>query len=121
MNTRTRVAAPTAVAVAALATFATLALAACGSAPGKDISITVQITGSRMTPAKLTAHQNDKVILSIAADKKEEIHLHGYDYKFEMEPGRTQTKTFTADKTGSFEIEIEDTSTHLGELDVFPS
>jgi hypothetical protein len=37
-----------------------------------------------------------------------------------MKPGETQTKTFKADKTGSFEVEIEDTSTHLGELDVQP-
>ena len=37
-----------------------------------------------------------------------------------VELGQPATKTFTADKTGSFEIEIEDSSTRLGELEVQP-
>jgi len=44
--------------------------------------------------------------------------VHGYDYKFAMKPGEKQTKTFRADKSGHFPIEIEDTSTTLGFFDV---
>ena len=104
-----------------LAVAALLGAAACGgSSTGQNVNLSVDITGSKMTPDKLTAHQNDSITLKLTADKEEEIHLHGYDYKFEMKPGEAQTKTFKADKSGSFEIEIEDSSTHLGELDVLP-
>ena len=106
--------------VAVIATATLLAVTACGGGQGQNVSFTVDIAGSKMTPGKLTAHQNDMITLKLTADKEEEIHLHGYDYKFEMKPGESQTKTFKADKSGSFEIEIEDTSTHLGELDVLP-
>lgn len=99
-----------------------LALTACGgsSGSGQRVTFDVKISGHTMNPDKLTAHQGNTVAITFTADKAEEIHLHGYDYKFEMKPGQPNSKTFTADKTGSFEIEIEDTSTHLGELDVTP-
>jgi hypothetical protein len=105
----------------AIAGIAVLGAAACGSSSqGQNVSFDVKIVGAKMTPDKLQSHQDDMVTLKITADKDEEIHLHGYDYKLSMKPGETQTKTFKADKTGSFEIEIENTSTHLGELDVLP-
>jgi hypothetical protein len=57
----------------------------------------------------------------VTADKKEEIHLHGYDIPFEVaSDGGKATHTFKADKSGTFEIEIEDTSTSLGNLVVSP-
>jgi plastocyanin len=110
--------------LAALSTIAALALAGCGgsssSSSPQQVSFSAQIKGATMTPATLTAHQGDTVTITVTADKAEEIHLHGYNLKFEMAPGNPQSKTFKADNTGSFEIEIEDSSTHLGELDVYP-
>jgi ABC-type glycerol-3-phosphate transport system substrate-binding protein len=107
--------------VLALASVAALGAAACGGGgSGQNVALGVNVAGNKMTPDKLSARQDDMVTLKVTADKAETIHLHGYDYKFEMKPGETQTKTFKADKTGSFEVEIEDTSTHLGELDVQP-
>ena len=107
--------------VLALAAIAVLGAAACGGGgSGQNVALGVNVAGDKMTPDKLSAQQDDMVTLKLTADKAETIHLHGYDYKFEMKPEATQTKTFKADKTGSFEIEIEDTSTHLGELDVQP-
>ena len=99
-----------------------LALTACGSTSSSVQTVTydVKITGDTMQPNKLTAHQGDTVSLTLTADKDEDIHLHGYDYHFQMKAGQKRSKTFTADKTGTFEIEIEQTSTHLGELDVQP-
>jgi hypothetical protein len=107
--------------VFALASVAILGAAACGGGgTAENVVLGVNVAGNKMTPDKLSARQDDMVTLRVTADKAETIHLHGYDYKFEMKPGETQTKTFKADKTGSFEVEIEDTSTHLGELDVQP-
>lgn len=85
---------------------------------GNPVTLSVTIDGSTMTPAQLAAHQNDSVTLTVTADKAEEIHLHGYDIQFHPAPGKPDTKTFKADKTGKFDIEIESTSILLGELDV---
>jgi plastocyanin len=73
-----------------------------------------------MKPAHLTVHEGDQVTFNITADRDSEIHLHGYDLHFEGRAGEKRTKTFTADKTGSFEIELEAGGTHLGDLEVTP-
>lgn len=106
----------------ALAAAVLLVVAACGgsSTPPQHVNFQFQVRGSSMSPDQATAHQGDTVNMTVSTDKAEEIHLHGYDFKFEPKPGQPATKTFTADKTGSFEIEIEDSSTHLGELQVQP-
>jgi hypothetical protein len=86
---------------------------------GQAQTIEVTVTGDKMSPSTISVHQGDKVTLSVTADKKEEIHLHGYDITFEIEkPGEKVTKTFTADKTGRFPIEIEDSGKELGTLKV---
>ena len=90
-----------------------------GSGQARTIDVTV--TGTTMSPDRISVQQNDTVTLNVTTDKKEEIHLHGYDIKFESEgAGDRVTHTFKADKTGSFDIEIEDTSTGIGSLAVNP-
>ena len=92
-----------------------------GQGAGQARTVDVKVSGSRMTPDRINVHQNDEVTMNVTADKKEEIHLHGYDIAFEVEAaGDTVKHTFKADKTGTFAIEIEDTSTPLGDLVVSP-
>lgn len=87
---------------------------------GKPVTIDLKVTGSTMTPDSPSARQNDMLTMNVTTDKAEEIHLHGYNIMFEGQPGQTVSHTFKADKSGQFEIEIEDTSTHLGTLTVSP-
>jgi len=88
---------------------------------GQARTFDLKVTGTTMTPAKITAKQGDTITINVSADKQEEIHLHGYDIAFEVpSAGGTVSHTFKADKTGDFEIEIEDSSTQVGELDVSP-
>lgn len=87
---------------------------------GQAHTIDVTVTGTTMNPSDPTVRQGDHVTMNVTTDKKEEIHLHGYDIKFAGEPGKTVTKTFTADKSGNFDIEIEDTGTGLGSFHVKP-
>jgi hypothetical protein len=48
-----------------------------------------------------------------------EIHVHGFDYKIELTPGQTITKTFTANQpAGTYEVEIENTGSHLFNLQI---
>lgn len=84
-------------------------------------AVDIEITGSVMHPESPSARQGDQVTMTITADRKEEIHLHGYDIKFEIPaPGGQATHTFSADRSGSFEFEIEDSGTRLGEFIVNP-
>jgi FtsP/CotA-like multicopper oxidase with cupredoxin domain len=87
---------------------------------GQARTFNLDVKGGTMSPDHLDARQGDTITINLTADKSEEIHLHGFDVKFEAEPGKTVTKTFKADRTCDCEIEIEDSGTHLGGLTVKP-
>ena len=84
---------------------------------GQDVTIDLTVTGgSKMQPDNPSAHQNDRVTINLTSNSAGEVHLHGYDLHFDIRPGEKVSHTFTADKTGRFEIEWESTSTHLGDF-----
>jgi heme/copper-type cytochrome/quinol oxidase subunit 2 len=93
--------------------------------PAEHRTFTVSIVGTAMTPSTLVAYDGDTVTIIVSADKTEEIHLHGYNFFFDAQPGAQMVKTFPADKEGAFTIEIEGSTLsngiRLGELDVYPS
>jgi hypothetical protein len=84
---------------------------------GKNITLDVTVTGGKtMQPSEWVANQNDTVTVNIKSDKDGEVHLHGYDIHFETKAGQTVSKTFKTDKSGSFPVEWESTTTDLGQL-----
>ena len=88
---------------------------------GQKVTVNVTVTGANsMSPANSTVRQNDIVTINIASDTTGEVHLHGYDKHFFCIKGQVVSQTFTANNTGTFEIEWEATSTHLGYLVVTP-
>ena len=109
-----------AVVVAFLAIFGYLVSRNTGGG-GSSLAIDITVAGSRMNPDTPRAKQGDRLTMTVTADRKEEVHLHGYDIAFAVPAasGRV-THSFTADRTGSFEIEVEDTGIHLGQLQVSP-
>jgi hypothetical protein len=70
--------------------------------------------------AKLTYDQGDTVRFRVVSDKAEEVHIHGYDIKKELEPNQTATVSFKATINGIFEIEFEGSATQIAELKVEP-
>jgi FtsP/CotA-like multicopper oxidase with cupredoxin domain len=72
------------------------------------------------TVKTLTYNQGDTVRFRVRSDKAEEVHIHGYDIKKELEPGETATVSFKASITGIFEIEFEGSATQIAELKVEP-
>src|SRR5215211_4023983 len=62
----------------------------------------------------LTATQGETVTFRVRSDEKDEVHVHGYDLKKDVEPGKTRTLSFKADLTGIFEVELEDAKTEIG-------
>ena len=88
---------------------------------GSPVTINLSVTDSTMTPDTPAARQGDRVTMTVTADRAEEIHLHGYDIHFSVpSAGGSVTQTFTADKSGSFELELEATNTHVGQFNVSP-
>ena len=88
---------------------------------GKNVTFDVTVThADTMKPSELDVHQNDMVTINITSDTDGEVHLHGYDIHFDNAAGKVTTQTFKADKSGTFEIEWESTSHHLGDLVVAP-
>ena|SRR3989344_8616208 len=68
----------------------------------------------------LEAAQGDDVLFKIKSDEGGEFHLHGYDIAVELPAGKTKEIKFTADKTGRFVFELEESETELGVLEVLP-
>ena len=69
---------------------------------------------------KLSFEEGDTVAFRVRHDAPEEVHVHGYDIKKDLEPGKTVTVTFKADITGIFEVELEQSAQQLAELRVDP-
>jgi hypothetical protein len=72
------------------------------------------------TVKKLSYKEGDTVSFRVRHDEPEEVHVHGYDIKQDLEPGKTETMSFKADITGIFEIELEHSAQQLAELRVDP-
>jgi heme/copper-type cytochrome/quinol oxidase subunit 2 len=69
---------------------------------------------------KLEFKEGDTVTFRVRHDAPEEVHVHGYDIKKDLEPGKTVTVSFKADITGIFEVELEQSAQQLAELRVDP-
>jgi len=88
---------------------------------GHNVTLDVTVThADTMKPSELNVHQDDTVTINLTSDTDGEVHLHGYDIHFDNTAGKVTTATFKADKSGTFEIEWESTSKHLGDLVVAP-
>ena len=68
----------------------------------------------------LTYTQGETVRFRVVSDEAEEVHVHGYDITKDLEPGKTETVSFTATITGIFEIELEGSGALLAQLKVVP-
>jgi len=88
---------------------------------GQEVALHLTVRGSQITPANPSVKQGDHVTMTITADRKEEIHLHGYDIPFQVpSAGASVAHAFTASISGSFLMEIEDTGTPLTQFTVRP-
>jgi sRNA-binding carbon storage regulator CsrA len=76
------------------------------------------LTGSKVV--KLRFAKGDTVRFQVRAPKDEEVHIHGYDIKKDVKAGQTTPVSFKATIDGIFEIEFEDSATHIAELRVDP-
>jgi heme/copper-type cytochrome/quinol oxidase subunit 2 len=96
--------------------------AASGTTEAASTARTVQIrvTGDQVETAerRVKVPLGSEVRLEVTADRADEIHLHGYDRKVDIEPGTPAVLEFQADTPGVFEVELEEAALKLVELQV---
>jgi heme/copper-type cytochrome/quinol oxidase subunit 2 len=82
--------------------------------------IEAKVTGDQVDTAsrRVRVSRGEKVRIQVEADHAEEVHVHGYDLKKDVAPGKPAVIDFTADAPGVFEVELEEAALKLFELQV---
>jgi heme/copper-type cytochrome/quinol oxidase subunit 2 len=83
-------------------------------------TVGIAVTGTKVETAerRVKVPLDGKVRLQVTADRADEVHLHGYDRKVDISPGKPAVLEFTADVPGVFEVELEEAGLKLVELQV---
>jgi heme/copper-type cytochrome/quinol oxidase subunit 2 len=70
---------------------------------------------------KITLKKGSRAIVQVSSpDTSDEIHIHGYDLKKDLEAGGRVRFAFTAKTDGVYEIELEDAGVQIAQLVVEP-
>jgi FtsP/CotA-like multicopper oxidase with cupredoxin domain len=82
--------------------------------------IQAQVTGDTVkTPERrVRISRGERVRILVEADVADEVHLHGYDLTRPVAPGKPATIEFAADLPGVYEVELEQASRKLFDLEV---
>jgi len=72
------------------------------------------------TARTLTYNKGDTVVFRVRNSSAEEVHVHGYDIARDLPAGKTITLRFKADLEGIYEVELEQSGTPLGSIQVEP-
>src|SRR6185437_6549391 len=96
-----------------------------GSGPGASAPhevLEIEIKEGRVVSgaALLRAHEGDEITIRIASDRRDEVHLHGYDLQVPMGPGDPAIVAFTASRTGRFGLEAHRSHLELATLEIYP-
>jgi hypothetical protein len=76
------------------------------------------LTGAKVT--KIRVSKGVTVRFRVRSPEAEEVHVHGYDLKQELSPGKVARMSFKATIEGIFEIEFEQSGTQIASLRVDP-
>jgi len=93
------------------------------STPAVPASQTVNVVNGQPQGGvkTVTFKKGDQAVLKVNSDTADEIHVHGYDLKKDVEKGGSVTFSFKATIDGRFEVELEDAGTQIANLEVTPS
>ena len=106
--------------VATSAATSTSGAATSSTAGFSGVLVEAKVTGSNVETAskRVRVDLGQKVRVQVEADRAEEVHVHGYDLKGDVAPGKPAVIDFTANVPGVFEVELEESSLKLFELQV---
>lgn len=99
---------------------ATSSTEAASTAGFSGVVVEAKVTGNQVETAsrRVRIDLGQKVRVQVEADRAEEVHVHGYDLKGDVAPGKPAVIDFTADVPGVFEVELEESGLKLFELQV---
>jgi heme/copper-type cytochrome/quinol oxidase subunit 2 len=109
---------PATTAAASATTTGGSATTTTGAAGAQTVQIAVTGTKVQTAERRVKVPLDGKVRLEVTADRADEVHLHGYDRKVDISPGKPAVLEFTADVPGVFEVELEEAGLKLVELQV---
>jgi hypothetical protein len=70
---------------------------------------------------RIEVKKGSRVVIQVSSsDTSDEVHLHGYDIKRDLEAGGEVRFMFTAKTDGIYEMELEDAGVQIAELVVEP-
>jgi hypothetical protein len=79
-----------------------------------------RIDAREKTIARRSVEPGAQVAIFVTANTSDEVHVHGYDLKANVAPGRPASIRFRADVPGRYEIELENAGKQIAELTVKP-
>lgn len=99
---------------------ATSSTEAASTAGFSGVVVEAKVTGNQVETAsrRVRIDLGQKVRVHVEADRAEEVHVHGYDLKGDVAPGKPAVIDFTANVPGVFEVELEESGLKLFELQV---
>lgn len=82
--------------------------------------VTVAYAGGKVTgdTGRTKVKTGAPVTLRITSDSAQQVHVHGTDLEFDVQPGVPVEKTFTEPAPGIFEIELHPSARVLARLEV---
>jgi hypothetical protein len=92
-----------------------------GRAPTLAVhTISVKVRGGKATgdTGKVTVPLGSPVVISVSSDVADEVHVHGYERTVKVPAASTASVVFTANKLGTFEVELENPQVPLLQLQV---
>ncbi len=107
----------------ATTTAATATTAAGGTAAPGDAARLIEVVvrgGSVEGGGRQRVDLGEAVRLRVTSDTDDEVHIHGYERRFEVRPGQAAELRFVADLPGVFEVELERSGRRLLDLEVRP-
>ena len=91
--------------------------------PAAPTFVTIVVRGGKPVGGvkTITVNNGERARIEVSSpDTSDEIHLHGYDLKRDLEAGGRVRFSFEAKADGIFEIELEGAGTQIGKLVVEP-
>jgi len=82
--------------------------------------IEARVSGGKVETVerRVSVKRGEQVRIQVESDESDEVHVHGYDLKRAVAPGKPATIEFAADLPGVYEVELEAAQRKLFELEV---
>ena len=86
----------------------------------KPAEVQIEVKGGDVVGGvqEITVKQGEHIRFSVTSDTADEVHVHGYDVKKDLEPGKPVPFDIPAKITGIFEVELEDAGVQIASLRV---